>query len=411
MAHLRLDLSPLRELRDFRLLFTAGLVSNLGSMATFVAMPYQVAELTGSYVAVGILGVLEVVPLVVFGLWGGLLADRIDRQRMVFVTEVVFVLLVCVLLVNALRPGGGEVWPVFVVSLLFAAVDGLQRPSLDAIIPRVVPPDRLASAGALVSLRGNIAHVGGPALGGLLIAVGGVQAAYLFDALTFVVSIVLLARVARVPSTREQAGRPVDELREAFRYVRTRRDILGTYLVDTLAMVFAFPYALFPFIAAEYDAPWSLGLLYTSLAVGGLLATVTSGWASRVHHHGRAVIAAAAVWGVAIASSGLVGDIWWVIAWLMVAGAADMVSGLFRSLIWNRTIPDELRGRMAGLELLSYAVGPQVGQVRSTFTAQVTSLRASLVIGGAVCAGSMAVLPSALPELWNFDERRSSPVS
>ncbi|NDE58445.1 MAG: MFS transporter [Acidimicrobiia bacterium] len=400
------DLTPIRENRQYRLLFGSGLITGLGSATTFVAMPYQVADITGSYVAVGILGLLEIVPLVVFGLWGGVLADRLDRRTMVLATEVAFMVGVLVLLFNAWRGDAAEVWPIYVVAVLISAIDSLQRPSLESIVPRVVPPGQLAAAGALNSFRGSAARVAGPALGGFLITFGGVEAAYVFDLVSFVVSATLISRLSRVPSLREEHGHPWQELKQAFGYVRTRRDILGTYVCDTLAMFFAFPFALFPFIADKYDATWSLGFMYTALSVGELIASATSGWSKRVVHHGRWVLFAGMAWGLSVGAAGLVGSIWWVLGCLVFAGAADMVSGLFRMLIWNLTIPDELRGRMAGIELLSYSIGPQLGQVRSTVTARLTSIRGSLIIGGALCVGSAGAMRTALPDLWKYDSRR-----
>lgn len=403
---LRIDFSPLKTNRDFRNLWLSGVITGLGSFATYVSMPYQIAEITGSYVAVGLLAATEILPIIVFGLWGGVIADRFDRRAVVAITESVLFGLVIVLLLNA-QLEQPHVWVIYVISALFAAVDGIQRPSLDATLPRVVAVDDLPAASALRSLRGNIAHIAGPALGGILIAIGGVSASYSFDAMTFVASITLLMRMAPVPTTRGGHERPLMALRSAIGYLRTRRDIIGTYLVDTVAMVCTFPFALFPFIVEQYHAPWALGFLYSSLAVGSLGATLVSGWTSRVHRHGRAVVWSATIWGMAICVAGMVRSIWWVLAFLVVAGAADMMSGLFRSLIWDLTIPDNLRGRMAGLELLSYGVGPQVGQVRSTLTARWTSIQGSLLIGGAVCVGSMGMIRSALPTLWNFDSRQT----
>jgi len=404
---LRLDVSLLRESRDFRSLWLSGIITGLGSFATYVAVPYHVAEITGSYVAVGIIGIAEIIPLIIFGLYGGVIADRHDRRKVNIITELAMLVVVGALFVNALsdRP---HLSVIYVAVILFAAIDGIQRPSLDAMLPRIVPPERLAAAGVLRSLRGNIAHVLGPALGGLLIAIGGVRTAFAFDIASFAASAALLSRIRKLPPTRESTDKAHLEIFEAFRYLRTRRDIIGTYLADTAAMVFAFPFALFPFIARDYDAEWALGFLYTAVAIGSLVATATSGWTKHVTRHGRAVLFAAFTWGIAIAASGLVHNIWWVIAFLVLAGAADMVSGLFRSLIWDLTIPDEMRGRMAGLELLSYSIGPQAGQVRSTLTARYTSLQTSLVAGGVLCAGTTAGFTAALRSLWNFDSAGST---
>ncbi len=403
-ARIRMDLRPLRHSRDFRWVFASGLVTFLGSMVTMVALPFQVAELTGSYVAVGLIGLAELVPLIVFGLWGGAMADAVDRRRMVLVTEFSSLALSVILLVNALQPDP-HLWVIYVVAMLFAAVDGLQRPSLEAIIPRVVPYDELAAAGALNSLRWQVGEIVGPALGGLLIAGFGVWSAYAFDAATFLISGLALWRLRSIPPGRDAEPASLSRIGEGMRYAWSRKDLMGTYAVDMMAMVFAFPYALFPFLAEDLGAPWVLGFLYSAGAVGSLVATLTSGWTSHVHHHGRAVLVAAICWGLAIAGVGLSDSVAIVLLMLGLAGAADMISGLFRMLIWNQTIPDELRGRMAGVEMLSYSIGPTLGQVRSTGVAALTSLRTSLVSGGLLCAAGGVLLAFALPSLWRFDDR------
>jgi len=403
-ARIRMDLRPLRHSRDFRWVFTSGLVTFLGSMVTLVALPFQVADLTGSFLAVGLIGLAELVPVIVFGLWGGAIADAVDRRRVVVVTELAMLGLSTTLLVNSLLPDP-HLWVIYVVAMLFASVDGLQRPSLEAIIPRVVAHDELAAAGALNSLRWQVGEIAGPALGGLLIAAFGVWSAYAFDAATFLVSAVALWRLSSIPAGEDAEAPSLRRIAQSMRYAWSRKDLLGTYAVDLMAMIFAFPYALFPFIAEDLGAPWALGLLYSSGAVGALVATLTSGWTSHVHHHGRAVVLAAIAWGLAIAGVGLSDSVWLVLLMLGLAGAADMISGLFRMLIWNQTIPDELRGRMAGIEMLSYSIGPTLGQVRATGVAALTSLRTSLVSGGVLCALGGVVLAVALPSLWRFDDR------
>ena len=404
---LRIDLTPLRGPSDFRRLYVAGAISWLGSLATYVALPLQMAQLTGSYVAVGLMGMAELLPLVVFGLWGGVLADRVDRRRLVVWCELGFVGVLLALSANALS-ATPQPWVHYLAGAMFAMFDGLQRPSLEAILPRLVAPDRLAAAGALMSLRGNVVFIVGPALGGVIVALGGAVSAYAFDGLTFIISATLITGMAPLPPTAAERSHVLLDLAEAVRYTKSRRDILGTYLVDTVAMLFAYPNALLPFIAIEYDAEWALGLLYASGAVGSLIASATSGWTAKVHHHGRAVVTAALVWSLAIAATGVVHDITFALVMLAIAGAADMVSGLFRSLMWNLTIPDTLRGRMAGIEMLSYSIGPQIGGVRATFTARATSLRTSLISGGLIAATLISVAPQALSALWNFDDRTNA---
>jgi len=404
LRRLRIDTTPLKSSRDFRLLWFGGSVSFIGSMVTYVALPYQVAEITGSYVAVGVLGVVELLPLIVFGLYGGALADAVDRRRLVLVTEICFTAVSALLVVNAVL-AHPMVWLLYVASFVYAILDGLQRPSLDALIPRIVPPDQLAAAGAMNTLRMNIGTIAGPALGGVIIAILGVGAAYALDVISYAASLVALALMRAVPPPVGGVKPSLRGIQEGLQYAVSRKDLLGTYAVDLVAMTFAFPYALFPFVAQHFNAPWSLGLLYSAPYVGSMAATLTSGWSSRVHHHGRYIAVAAAAWGLAIALFGLAPTLPLALFFLALAGAADMISGLFRGLMWNLTIPDELRGRMAGIELLSYSVGPSLGQVRASFGAQLTSLQTSIYVGGFFTVIAVGAVTLMLPGLWRFDDR------
>ncbi|MBI1349853.1 MAG: MFS transporter [Actinomycetales bacterium] len=404
---MRLDITPLRTSRNFRIVFASGLITYLGSMITYVALPYQVSQLTGSFVAVGLIGLAELGPLIIFGLYGGTLADRVDRRLMVLATETTAALLVGVLLLNSLLPDP-HVWPLYVVAMGLAAVDGLQRPSLDAIIPRAVKHDELPAAAALTALRWQLGMIVGPAIGGLLLSAGGAPVAYGVDIATFAASVAMLLGLTsiRAESTGEQSG-AVRHILDGLRYAVSRKDLLGTYAVDLIAMTFAFPYALFPFLAEDLGGAWTLGLLYSAGAVGSLVVTLTSGWTSRVHRHGRAIVIAAALWGLGIACVGLSQSLPIVLVCLAFAGGADMVSGMFRGVMWNQTIPDEVRGRMAGFELLSYSIGPLLGQVRASTAATLTSLRTSFISGGVLCIVGVGVAAVTMPSLWRYDDRTS----
>jgi MFS family permease len=406
----RIDLTPLRTLPAFRRLFIGGLVTSLGSMVTYVAIPFQVAELTDSFIAVGLIGLAELVPLIVFGLYGGSLADRVDRRLLVVGGEIAAGILVLTLMVNALLPSP-QLWVIYVVAMLFAAVDGLQRPSLDAMLPRLVPQDQLPAASALNSLRMNSAALAGPALGGLMISIWGVGAAYAFDALSFVIAITIFVRLPSVRAAVVTTQSSVRHVWSGVRYAWSRKDILGSYTIDFAAMTFAFPFALFPFIAQEYDAAWALGLLYSAGFAGGLVFGLTSGWTTRIPHYGRAIAFAAAAWGAAVGLVSIAPGIWWVLGLLAIAGYFDMLSGHFRSLLWNQSIPDDVRGRMAGIEMLSYSVGPMLGQVRSTTAAQAFGLRMSLASGGILCIAAVGVTCVTLPALWIFDARTDPHVA
>ncbi len=399
-----LDARPLRRHRDFRLLFAGQLVSFFGTMITSVALPYQVYQLTHSPLAVGLIGLVQLGPLLLFAFLGGALADARDRRRMVQLTELAFAIMSALLVANTLLPRP-HLWALYAVAAVAAGLDALQRPSLDALLPRLVERDELAAAGALSSLQGTLGQVAGPAIGGILIATIGLTGTYAVDVATFVVSLALLRLMRAVPPP-AGAGRPsLRGVVEGLRYARARPELLGTYVVDIVAMFFGMPTALFPALAARFGGPGVLGLLYAAPAVGSLLATATSGWTARVNRHGRAVLLAAAVWGVAIALFGLCNALWPALVFLALAGAADEVSGLFRGLIWNRTIPDALRGRLAAIELLSYSSGPLLGDVESGAVASIFGAPVSIVSGGVLCVVGVALLAVTLPRFRRYDGR------
>jgi MFS family permease len=400
---MRVDVSPLRRYRDYRLLFFAATISLFGSMITMVAAPLQVKELTHSYVLVGLIGAAEFVPILIFGLWGGAIADAHDRRTVVLVTESAQLLLSAVLVGNALLPHP-QVWIIYVVAAGSAAAVSIQRPSYDAIMPRVVPVQHQSAASALVGLQHNGGEILAPALGGAL-AAASLPAAYAVDVLTFVLSLAMFVRIARVPPA--DAGQRVSlaSVWEGVRYASGRRDLLGTYAVDMVAMFFAMPQALYPFLADQLHHSAELGLLYSAGAVGGVLATLTSGWCSRVQRHGRAIVLAATGWGAGMALAGIAPSFWLVFGCLAFAGAADMISGVFRGTVWNQTIPDELRGRLAGIELLSYASGPTIGNARAGVMASLGGVRFSIGVGGLACVAGVGLTALLLPSFLRYDAR------
>ena len=404
MSGVALDLAPLRKYRDFRLIFTAGLFSYFGSMITFVALPFQIKELTNSFWAVGLIGVVEIVPLTIFGLYGGVLADHVDRKKMIWLTEFGTLLATLILFLNARRENPSVIL-LFVIAAVFAALSGLKRPSQEAILPRLVSHSDLPSASALMSLRWQFGGIVGPSVGGLLVAAYGASAGYLVDCLTFIISLSLLSRIKSVPPLVKQTAPSLKSLMEGVQYAYSRKDLLGTYLVDLAAMFLAMPMALFPFWADEIGAPWALGLFYSSITIGAVVVTLFSGWMRNYPHHGRAVVFGALGWGIAITLAGTTNSLAIVIASLVFAGALDQISALFRGFIWNQSIPDELRGRLAGIEMLSYLLGPLGGQARAGGMAAMTSLRTSVVGGGLMCIGFVAVIASLMPKFRTYDVR------
>ncbi len=403
------DLAPWRSSRDFRLMWTAGVVTNFGSFLTMVALPVQIKDITGSAVAVGAVGAVELVPLIVFGLYGGALADAVDRKTLIVAAEAAQGLLVVGLLANALAPHPA-VWPLYAGAALSSALAGLQRPALDAIVPRIVPRDQLAAAASLNALRWQIGAIAGPSAAGLVIAYAGLGWSYGVDAATFAVSVALSVFLRRSPAAHDARPPSLRGIAEGARYAWSRKELLGTYLIDMAAMFFAYPAAIFPFLADDLHARWSLGLMYAAGSVGSLLVSLTSGWATRVRRHGRMVVYAAAGWGLAMACAGWTAHIWVVLVFLGAAGACDMVSGIGRSTMWNETIPDSLRGRLAGIELLSYSTGPQLGQVRSGGVAALGTARISVWSGGLACVASVGLLALFLPALMAYDSRDAPPV-
>ncbi|MEN9927066.1 MAG: hypothetical protein RJB27_142 [Actinomycetota bacterium] len=373
-------------------------------MITYVAVPFQIKELTDSYVAVAISGLVEIVPLVIFGLYGGVLADALDRKKLIWVTEALSLLFTGMLLINSMMDSPNLLL-IYIVSGLFAATSGLRQPAMQAALPRLVDHEDMTAAAALMSLRWQVGVIVGPAIGGILISTYSVAVGYAADIATFVISIALIAFMKKIPPSHEAEAPSLSALIDGVKYAFSRKDLLGTYLIDLAAMFFAMPTALIPFWADQLGAPWALGLLYAAGTIGSIAITLTSGWTKNVHFYGRAIMWAAIGWGVAIALSGATNYLWLVLLFLTLAGASDMISALFRSAMWNQTIPDNLRGRLAGIELLSYSLGPLAGQMRAASMAAVTTLSISVTSGGIICVIVVVLLASFLPDFRKFDIR------
>jgi MFS family permease len=288
---------------------------------------------------------------------------------------------------------------------ILAALYGLLRPSLDAMVPRLVTKEELPAASALDGFYGTLGSIAGPALAGVIIAAAGLSTAYAIDAATYGVSLLALWFMRAMPPPPEAPPVSLRSIAEGIRYARSRQELLGTYGVDIIAMFFGMPMALFPAIAKQFGGAGVLGLLYAAPAVGSLLATATSGWVKRVHRHGLAVILAAATWGVGVIVFGFAPSLPVALGALVVAGGADMVSGIFRSTIWNQTIPDRLRGRLAGIEQVSYTSGPLLGNLEAGVVASVTSVRFSVVSGGVLCVVGVALAAVLLPVFRRYDAR------
>jgi MFS family permease len=401
---MRVDTTPLRY-RDFRLLFVAGTVFYLGGMVSYVAIPFQIYQITGSNFAVGAIGLVELVPLLVFGLYGGALADHVDRRKLLIWTGVAQAAIIAVLAANAFRDRP-SIALIFVMAGLHAATSSMQRPSREALMPRTVPHDKIMAGNALTSLGMQLGVLVGPLTGGLLVAYVGIGWCFVVDIVGLVVATMMYVAMRPYPHRAETTPPSVRAIADGMRYALRRRDLLGTYLVDIAAMLLAMPVVLFPALAEEvFSQPQLLGLLYSAETVGALVATALSGWTARIHHHGRAIVLAAAAYGLCLAAAGLMPSIWLVLAFLALSGAADMISAVFRSTVWNQTIPEHMRGRLAGIEMLSYSVGPLGGQVRAGITADLWSVRGAITSGGLACVAGVGLTAAWLRDFWSYDAR------
>jgi MFS family permease len=399
-----LDISPLRISRDYRLLFFGQLISAFGTAMSFVVVPVQVYQLTGSTLLVGLLSVAEFALILLMAFVGGAYADFIDKRRMLRLTEIGQTLVTIMLVVNALAPRP-QVWMLFVCAALHAGLAALQRPSFEALMQKIVPLELMSSVSVLNSLRWNVTTILGPSLAGIILARFGATVAYSIDLLTFIASLTAVFLLRAVPKAAQSGERPtLKSVVEGVQYAWRRKEILGTYLIDMNAMFFGMPTALFPAMAAHFGAG-TVGFFYAAPSIGALCATLTSGWTKRVHRHGLYVAIAAALWGVAIILFGLAQNLYLALTCLALAGGFDMISGVFRMTMWNQTIPHHLRGRLAGLEMISYTSGPKLGDAEAGLVAALFSVRTSIVSGGILCVAGTALISALIPQFLRYDGR------
>lgn len=399
------NLAPLRESREFRLLFSGLMVSMLGNQLTTVAIPFQVFTMTHSSLQVGLVSLAQLIPLVAGSLIGGTLGDVFDRRRIMVVSSVLSTFAAAGLAVNALLAHPSLV-AVYVISALAAGLLGLASPARNASIPRMVKSEHLIAAYSFNQIVIQVATIVGPAIAGLLIATTSLAWTYGLDALGFVVMLGVTLALKPIPP---EAGAQRPGLRsiiEGMRYLKGRQALQGVYLIDLSAMVFGMPRALFPALAAGlfHVGPIGLGLLYAAPGVGALLGASTTGWAERIERHGRAVVIAVVVWGVAVAVMGLVPWLGVALVLLAVAGWADVISAVLRNTILQTSIPDSLRSRLSSFQMAVVQGGPRVGDAESGAVASLTSTEFSVVSGGVLCVIGAGIVARLLPGFW--EERR-----
>ncbi len=398
-----IDLSPLRTSRDYRLLFFGQLVSFFGSMMTFIVVPWQMYQLTQSSAMVGYIYLAEFVPMVVLAFVGGAMADFLDKRKMLRLTEIGQTAVTAILLGNSLLPRP-QIWVLFVAVAMHAGLAAIQRPAFESFIQKVIPVEMMSAVMALNSIRYSVGAIVSPAVAGLIATQFSASIAYTIDLFTFVASLIAVFMIRFVPPP-ENAEKPsFQSIKRAWKYAFSRQELVGTYFIDIAAMFFAMPQALYPALAVIYGDKY-VGFFPAAIASGALIASLTSGWTRKIHRHGLMVTIAAVLWGVAIVFFGLVDSLVPALLFLAAAGFFDMISGIFRGSIWNQTIPNYLRGRLASIEMMSYLTGPMLGSAKMGIVAEKFGVKTALVSGGVLCVVAVIGAAVFLPKFATYDGR------
>ncbi len=399
---LLVDTTPLRISRDFRRLWIGQAISLFGTMVTSAALPFQVFDQTGSSLAVGLLGAAELGPLLVCAVVGGSFADRIDKRRLILIVTIASLVCSATLALNA-SLDNPQLWLLYVVGAVASGVTAVSFAVLRSLLPLLLEQDLRPAGFALQSIYTSFGWMAGPAVAGLLISGFGLTSAYTVDAVTFVVAFVAFLRIAPSPPIGGTAGPATKLLASGLRFLRGRPVILSVFGIDLIAMVFGMPRALFPALSERLGGgPVLYGLLLSSVAAGGFVASLASGWTTRVRRQGRALLIAVAVWGVCIAAAGLTLQTVVVLTMFALAGGADMVSAVFRSSIAANLTPDDMRGRVSGVEFAVYAGGPVLGDVESGVVGGLAGVPFAIVSGGVACVIAAGVFAAKVRGLATY---------
>jgi len=399
------DGRPLRESRDFRLVTIGAVVTGLGSQAALVALPFQVFVITGSAFLTGLIGLAELGPLIVASLFGGALADRFERRRLLLLCQYALVAIAAALAAAA-ATGPPPVWILFVLAAAMAGASAIERVVASAIVPKTVSPELLPSAISLTYGLYQLTMVAGPGLGGILISLFGITTPYAVDAVSCLGMVVAAAMMSRQPPAPREAPESVlRSIRSGIVYLRKLPAVTAGFVIDLCAMTFGMPRALFPVLALTvyHAGAAGTGLLYAAVAAGSTVAALTTGWMSHARRLGRIVLVCVGLWGIFIAAAGLVANIWPAAILFALAGAADSVSAVCRSTMMQTLTTDEMRGRVSSVYSLVVAGGPRLGDVESGSVAAVTSPAFSVVSGGLLCLASVGVVALAFPQLAAYD--------
>ncbi len=401
------DTRPLR-IPEYRRILVGQGTSFIGSMLTQVAVPVQIWALTESPLYVGFVGLAGLVPIVVFGLYGGAIADAVDRRVLYLWSSIGGWVVTLALLVQTLADVR-NVWLILALVFVQSGMFAVASSARGAIIPRIVPTELVPAANTLNFTVGNVGQVAGPLIAGLLLVLpNGFALAYAADALLFTAALYSVLKLPSIPPQGEVRRPDMRAVAQGLRFIAVRPVLVMSFAIDIAAMVLAMPRSLFPAVA---DARFGgqVGPLYAAIAIGAVIAGLSSGWIGRVRRQGRALTVAIVGWGAAVAVSGLVGQLWLVVALLALAGAFDLVSAVYRQTILQTYAPDEMRGRMQGVFIAVVAGGPRLGDVRAGATAAVTSPTFSWVAGGIACMAVVIVAGLAVRPFWRYDTSRDLP--
>jgi MFS family permease len=404
------DTTPLRISRDFRRLWIGQAVSLFGTMVTTTALPFQVFEETGSSLAVGLLGAAQLGPLLVCAVVGGSFADRIDKRRLILGVTTLSLLCSVTLAVNA-SLDHPQLWLMYVVGAGASGVTAVSYAVLRSLLPLLLEQDLRPAGFALQGTYTSLGWMAGPAVAGLLISGFGLTSAYVADAATFVIALVAFAGIAPSPPISGTAETAMAHLAAGLRFLRAHPVILSVFAIDLIAMVFGMPRALFPALSERLGGgPVLYGLLLSSVAAGAFVASLASGWTSRVRRQGRALLLAVVAWGVFIAAAGLTLQPVVVLVMFACAGGADMVSAVFRSSIAANLTPDDMRGRVSGVEFAVYAGGPVLGDVESGVVGGLAGVPFAIVSGGVACVIAAGVFATRVRGLAAYRTTRRADV-
>lgn len=385
------DTTPLRVSRDFRRLWIGQAVSFVGSMITTATLPYQVFHETGSTFAVGMLGAVQLVPLILCSIVGGALADAVDKRRLLLGVTLAAMACSAALAVNA-RLDHPQVWLLYVLAAASSATFAFTFPIVRSLLPLLLQPDLRPAAFALQSTYGSFGMMAGPAVAGVLIGALGVTTAYTVDVATYAVAVFVFGGLASSPPIASAAAGTPSSIFEGVRFLRTHSMVMSVFAIDLVAMVFGMPRALLPALSIRLGGGAALyGFLLSSIAAGAFVASLASGWTARIERQGIALLWAVTGWGVAIAAAGLTTNALFVLVMLAFAGGADMISGVYRSAIAADVTPDDKRGRVSGVELAVYAGGPVLGDVEAGVVAGVAGVPFAIVSGGLACVAGAAL--------------------